>query len=79
MYELDILFQLLEEVCAMGMDPKYVCQKSQPKTEQSLFVTPSPRPPDNGSSDEEDEDEEMAANTQESTQKSVVQAAQSSQ
>ncbi|XP_076109103.1 E3 ubiquitin-protein ligase HUWE1-like isoform X2 [Mytilus galloprovincialis] len=73
------IIKLLEEVCAMGMDPKYVCQKSQPKTEQSLFVTPSPRPPDNGSSDEEDEDEEMAANTQESTQKSVQQAAQSSQ
>lgn len=61
------------------MDPKYICQKLQPKPDQSRYVTPSPRPTDNVSSDEEDEDEEMPANTQDNASKSVSDVSQSSQ
>ncbi|XP_069142505.1 E3 ubiquitin-protein ligase HUWE1-like isoform X2 [Argopecten irradians] len=59
------IIKVLEEICAMGMDPKCVCQKSQPKTEPNIISIRSPQPPDNGSSDEEDEEEELA-NTQDS-------------
>ncbi|XP_021341229.1 E3 ubiquitin-protein ligase HUWE1-like isoform X3 [Mizuhopecten yessoensis] len=59
------IIKLLEEICAMGMDPKCVCQKSQPKNEPNIVSIRSPQPPDNGSSDEEDEEEELA-NTQDS-------------
>ncbi|XP_060080556.1 E3 ubiquitin-protein ligase HUWE1-like [Ylistrum balloti] len=59
------IIKLLEEICAMGMDPKCVCQKSQPKSEPNIVSIRSPQPPDNGSSDEEDEEEELA-NTQDS-------------
>lgn len=71
------IIKLLEEVCAMGMDPKYICQKSLPKVDQNVLSIPSPRPPDNGSSDEEDEDEEMT-NTHETTQKTLQETGQSS-
>ena len=64
-------------MCAMGMDPKYICQKSLPKVDQNILSIPSPRPPDNGSSDEEDEDEEMT-NTHETTQKNLQETGQSS-
>lgn len=60
-----VCWQLLEEICAMGMDPKCICQKSQPKAEPNLISIRSPQPTDNGSSDEEDEEEELA-NTQDS-------------
>ncbi|KAL3853804.1 hypothetical protein ACJMK2_017313, partial [Sinanodonta woodiana] len=56
------IIQLLEEVCLMGQDPKYVCQKPQPKNEQNMLLSlPSPQPQDTGSSDEEEEDEEIPA------------------
>jgi len=57
-----LLFQLLEELCALGRDPKYVCWRAQNKMEVS--PAPAPRPTGNnegGSSDEEDEDEEEAS------------------
>ncbi|KAK3600176.1 hypothetical protein CHS0354_039470 [Potamilus streckersoni] len=56
------IIQLLEEVCLMGQDPKYVCQKPQPKNEQNMLLSlPSPQPQDAGSSDEEEEEEEIPA------------------
>jgi len=44
----------------MGSDPKYVCQKPQPKVDQNLTSVRSPLPTDTGSSDEEDEEDELA-------------------
>lgn len=56
--------QLLEEVCAMGRDMKYMCQKPQPKAEQSQNASPrSPQPPDGGGSSDEDEDDDDMAST----------------
>lgn len=61
--------KLLEEVCAMGQDLKYICQKPQPKAEQSQNASPrSPQPPDGGgSSDEDDEDDDMASTASQSS------------
>lgn len=55
-------FQLLEELCVLGRDPKYICWRAQNKMDVS--PAPAPRPTGNnegGSSDEEDEDEEEAS------------------
>ena len=51
--------QLLEEICSMGQDPKYICQKQQPKSEQSTTSPRSPQPVDGGSSEEEEEEEDI--------------------
>lgn len=58
----NFLFQLLEELCVLGRDPKYICWRAQNKMDVS--PAPAPRPTGNnegGSSDEEDEDEEEAS------------------
>ncbi|XP_061178702.1 E3 ubiquitin-protein ligase HUWE1-like [Saccostrea echinata] len=57
------IIKLLEEVCSMGRDQKYVCVKPTPKTEPQNMSVQSPQPPDNNSSDEEDEEDEIP-NTQ---------------
>ena len=64
------IIKLLEEVCALGRDPKYICWKtpssnsSKPETTGNNVIN-NPEPPNNavanengGSSDEEEEDEE---------------------
>jgi hypothetical protein len=56
-----VSFQLLEEICSVGQDPRYVCQKQQPKSDQVIAAPRSPQPVDGGSSEEEDEDEELPA------------------
>lgn len=52
----------------------YVCQKPQPKSEQSLLNLRSPQAQDGVSSDEEDEEEEMvpSGSTSAATQESEV-------
>ncbi|KAL8595169.1 hypothetical protein ACOMHN_013842 [Nucella lapillus] len=55
------IIKLLEEICSMGQDPKFICQKQQPKTEQSTTSPRSPQPVDGGSSEEEEEEEDMPA------------------
>merc|ERR1712045_160964 len=64
------IIKLLEEVCALGRDPKYICWKttssnsSKPEGATGNNVINNPEPPSNtanengGSSDEEEEDEE---------------------
>ena len=61
-------FQLLEEVCMMGKDKKYVSQKPQPKSEQLLLNIRSPQPHAGASSDEEEDEEDIANGTQESAE-----------
>ena len=58
-------WQLLEEVCAMGRDAKFVCQKPQPKAEQgpAMSVCSGLNAADAASSDDEDGEEEIAAST----------------
>lgn len=41
----------------MGQDPKFICQKQQPKVEQAGTSPRSPQPVDASSSDEEEEEE----------------------
>lgn len=43
----------------MGQDPKFICQKQQPKTEQAGTSPRSPQPVDAGSSDEDEEEEDI--------------------
>ncbi|KAK7867832.1 hypothetical protein R5R35_008271 [Gryllus longicercus] len=56
------IIKLLEELCELGRDPKYVCWRAQNRMDVS--PTPAPRPStsnEGGSSDEEEEDEEEAS------------------
>ncbi|KDR00542.1 E3 ubiquitin-protein ligase HUWE1 [Zootermopsis nevadensis] len=56
------IIKLLEELCVLGRDPKYICWRAQNKMD--VTPAPAPRPSGNnegGSSDEEDEDEEEAS------------------
>ena len=50
--------QLLEEVCIMGKDPKYICQKQQ----STIKLDPTPIGPsrvtNDASSDEDDDDDD---------------------
>ncbi|XP_046372246.1 E3 ubiquitin-protein ligase HUWE1-like isoform X1 [Haliotis rufescens] len=62
------IIKLLEEVCAMGRDTKYICQKQQPKAEQNMALSiRSPQPADTGSSDEDEEEEELPSTASQST------------
>lgn len=60
MDEMNVL-QLLEEICAMGQDPHFICQKQQPKSDQTAAQTSSVRSPQSNeaSSSDEEEDEEV--------------------
>ncbi len=75
------IIKLLEEVCALGRDPKYICWKSNAKPEQQASAAPAPGPPatgagnEAGSSDEEDEEEEEGNSNQASGQEQPVNAA----
>ncbi|KAK6177350.1 hypothetical protein SNE40_015469 [Patella caerulea] len=56
------IIKLLEKVCEMGQDSKYICQKQQAKVEANISLSVrSPQPADGGSSDEEEEEEELAS------------------
>jgi len=53
-------FQLLEEVCALGCDKSYVCQKTSGKMDQqSVFSSQSNN--NSASSDDDDEDDDVAS------------------
>jgi len=55
-----VCFQLLEEVCALGRDNSYVCQKTSAKTEQqNVFNSQSNN--NGASSDDDDEDDDVAS------------------
>ena len=60
------LFQLLEEVCALGRDASYVCQKTssggkldQQQQQSSVFSSQSNN--NSASSDDDDEDDDVAS------------------
>lgn len=56
------IIKLLQELCQLGTDTKYVCQRAHSKSE--VTAPPVPRAPganEAGSSDEDDEDEEEAS------------------
>lgn len=78
MYNEAFFIQLLEEVCIMGKDKRYVSQKPQPKSDQMILNVRSPQPHAGASSDEEDDEEDIANGTQEATetQETVAKQAQ---
>lgn len=55
--------QLLEEVCALGRDPNYVCQKTTAKTEQPAAAGIQNISSANSgvSSDDDDEEDDVAS------------------
>ena len=64
------IVKLLEEVCSLGRDPKYICWKAQQKLDSvsnngSLSRQNNTNVEAGGSSDEEDEEEEETATTSE--------------
>jgi len=63
-----MVLQLLEEVCALGRDNSYVCQKSSGKMDQQhVFNTQSNN--NSASSDDDDEDDDVASTHSETTLK----------
>lgn len=64
------IIKLLEEVCAMGRDAKYICPKPQPKSEQPATVQLRPSMSNDAtSSDDEDEEDEVGSTHSSSTAK----------
>ncbi|CAL1528834.1 unnamed protein product [Lymnaea stagnalis] len=55
------IIKLLEEICSMGQDPHFICQKQQPKSDQTVAQSSSVRSPQSNeaSSSDEEEDEEV--------------------
>ncbi|KAJ1530610.1 hypothetical protein ONE63_005490 [Megalurothrips usitatus] len=80
------IVKLLEELCALGRNPKYVCWRAQNKQEVSPAAVPnnqgsgssSSNTEGNGSSDEDDEDEEEASSSSHQPQSAVEASAISS-
>lgn len=77
-------WQLLEELCTLGRNPKYVCWRAQNKQEVSPAATPnnqgsggssSSNTEGPGSSDEDDEDEEEASSSSHQPQSAVESSA----
>ncbi len=70
------IIKLLEEVCALGRDSKYICWKSNSKPEQPAAAPSGPPPAGNegGSSDEEDDEEEEGNSNQAPPQEQTSQA-----
>ena len=63
---------MLEEVCAFGRDPMYICQKSQTKSDQPaptavLKATHAVNTSNNGASSDDDDDEDDVASTHSGT------------
>jgi E3 ubiquitin-protein ligase HUWE1 len=58
------IISLLEEVCIMGKDPKYVCWKANSKVEPAPAAQVQSTSNEGGSSDEEDDDEEEQSSNQ---------------
>ncbi|XP_059143196.1 E3 ubiquitin-protein ligase HUWE1-like isoform X5 [Physella acuta] len=54
------IIKLLEEICSMGQDPHFICQKQQPKSDQTAAQSSVRSPQSNeASSSDEEEDEEV--------------------
>ncbi|CAH1782935.1 unnamed protein product [Owenia fusiformis] len=60
------IIMLLEEVCAMGTNPRYVCQKPTPKIEQILSTRSAA---DGASSDDEEDEEDLGMTSQRTSAK----------
>lgn len=64
-------FQLLEEICNLGRDPKYICQKPSIQKADGTASAPPPRSnhaAEEASSEDEEEEEVQAMQSFNSTQ-----------
>lgn len=64
-------FQLLEEICNLGRDPKYICQKPSIQKADGTATAPPPRSnhaAEEASSEDEEEEEVQAMQSFNSTQ-----------
>ncbi|XP_023930490.1 E3 ubiquitin-protein ligase HUWE1 [Lingula anatina] len=57
------IIKLLEEVCSMGQDVKYICQKPAPKAELAAAINLRPPTPNDAGSSEDEDDEDDGAST----------------
>lgn len=71
------IIKLLQELCQLGSDPKYVCWRPHSKQDPSPSNTSRPAANTEGSSDEEDDDEEEASTSSHNQADSQEQAAES--
>lgn len=65
------VFQLLEEICNLGRDPKYICQKPSIQKADGTATAPPPRSnhaAEEASSEDEEEEEVQAMQSFNSTQ-----------
>lgn len=71
------IIKLLNELCQLGSDPKYVCWRPHSKLETSPSNTSRPTTNTEGSSDEEDDDEEEASTSSHNQTESQEQTGES--
>lgn len=71
--------QLLEEICNLGRDPKYICQKPSIQKADGTATAPPPRSThaaEEASSEDEEEEEVQAMQSFNATQQSEAEASQ---
>lgn len=71
------IIKLLNELCQLGTDPKYICWRPHSKTETTPNNASRPTTNAEGSSDEEDDDEEEASTSSHNQAESQAQAGSS--
>uniref|UniRef100_A0A663FIQ8 HECT, UBA and WWE domain containing E3 ubiquitin protein ligase 1 n=1 Tax=Aquila chrysaetos chrysaetos TaxID=223781 RepID=A0A663FIQ8_AQUCH len=73
------IIKLLEEICSLGRDPKYICQKPSMQKADGTAAAPPPRSPhaaEEASSEDEEEEEVQAMQSFSATQQSETEPSQ---
>uniref|UniRef100_A0A672V4E9 E3 ubiquitin-protein ligase HUWE1 n=1 Tax=Strigops habroptila TaxID=2489341 RepID=A0A672V4E9_STRHB len=73
------IIKLLEEICSLGRDPKYICQKPSMQKADGTAAAPPPRSPhaaEEASSEDEEEEEVQAMQSFSATQQSEAEPSQ---
>lgn len=73
------IIKLLEEICSLGRDPKYICQKPSMQKADGTAAAPPPRSPhaaEEASSEDEEEEEVQAMQSFTATQQSEAEPGQ---
>lgn len=74
-----LFLQLLEEICNLGRDPKYICQKPSIQKADGTTTAPPPRSThaaEEASSEDEEEEEVQAMQSFNATQQSEAESSQ---
>ncbi|GAB0202336.1 E3 ubiquitin-protein ligase HUWE1 [Grus japonensis] len=73
------IIKLLEEICSLGRDPKYICQKPSMQKADGTTTAPPPRSPhaaEEASSEDEEEEEVQAMQSFSATQQNEAEPSQ---